>query len=380
MKDLYLLGSTGSIGSQTLDIVRANRDKFNIKAMSMGRDLNKSLSLIEEFKPELVCFREKCDVKLSYNPRIVYGDEGLLEVASYKSKNPGLVVNALVGHAGLKPTIAAINASNDVALANKETLVMAGFIVMPLARKMGVNIFPIDSEHSAIWQCIRGEKHEDIKSLIITASGGSFRDKSREELQNVGLADALNHPNWSMGKKITIDSATMMNKGFEVIEAHYLFDIAPKNIKTVLHRQSIVHSLVEFNDLSVKAVLASPDMRMPILYALSYPDHLVYEGKPLVLEDVYKLTFEPLSHDRYRCLEYAYMALEKGGLYPCVLNAANEAAVMLFIAGKIKFLDIEKIIFEEISKDYDKKDITIDDIIKCDKDIQERITREWGNK
>ncbi len=378
MKDLYILGSTGSIGSQTLDIVRLNPDKFRVVAMSMGRDIEKSIKLIEEFKPELVCFRERVNVCLSYNPKIVYGDLGLLEVARYKSKNPGLVVNALVGHAGLKPTIEAINALNDVALANKETLVMAGFIVMPLARKNNVKIFPIDSEHSAIWQCIRGEKHEDIKSLIITASGGSFRDLSRKDLENVTLEDALNHPNWSMGKKITIDSATMMNKGFEVIEAHYLFDIDACNIKTVLHRQSIVHSLVEFNDLSVKAVLASPDMRMPILYALSYPEHLNYSGKPLVLEDIYKLTFESLSHERYKCLEYAYIALKKGGLYPCVLNAANEAAVMLFINGKIKFLDIENIIYNEISKDYYKDNITIDDIIKTDQEIQERITKEWS--
>ena len=380
MKDLYLLGATGSIGSQTLDIVRANKDKFNIKAMSVGRDLKKSLSLIEEFKPELVCFREKCDVSLSYNPKITYGDEGLLDVASYKSENQGLCVNALVGHAGLKPTIAAINASNDVALANKETLVMAGFIVMPLAKEKGVKIFPIDSEHSAIWQCIRGEKHENIKSLIITASGGSFRDKSRQELEDVTVEDALNHPNWSMGKKITIDSATMMNKGFEVIEAHHLFDIEPERIKTILHRQSIVHSLVEFNDLSVKAVLASPDMRMPILYALSYPEHLNYSGKPLSLEEIYNLTFEPLSHERYKCLEYAYMAIKKGGLYPCVLNAANEAAVMLFLDKKIKFLDIERIIYNEISKNYDRDNITIDDIIEIDLNIQKRIKEEWGNK
>lgn len=379
MKDLYLLGATGSIGTQTLDIVRMNKNKFNIKAMSVGRDLQKSLSLIEEFKPELVCFREKIDVKLSYSPRIVWGDEGLIEVASYQSNNKGMCVNALVGHAGLKPTLAAINAGNDVALANKETLVMAGFIVMPLAREKKVKIFPIDSEHSAIWQCIRGEKHKDIKNLIITASGGSFRDKSREELENVTLADALNHPNWSMGKKITIDSATMMNKGFEVIEAHYLFDIPVTNIKTIMHKESIIHSLVEFNDLSVKAVLASPDMRMPILYALSYPNHYRYDGKPLDLEAVSNLSFKPLSHERFKCLSYAYKAIEKGGVYPAVLNAANEAAVMAFIAGKIKFLDIERIIERELSKEYKLDGITIDDIISIDCEIQERIKKELGN-
>lgn len=380
MKDLYLLGSTGSIGTQTLDIVRANRDKFNIVAMSMGRDLEKSLSLIEEFKPELVCFRENKEITLSYNPKIVYGDAGLIEIAKYKSANKGIVVNALVGHAGLKPTLAAIEAFNDVALANKETLVMAGFLVMPLARKNNVKIFPIDSEHSAIWQCLTGEEHDDIKSLIITASGGSFRELSREELKNVTLEDALKHPNWSMGKKITIDSATMMNKGFEVIEAHYLFDIEPERIKTIIHRQSIVHSLVEFNDLSVKAVLASPDMRMPILYALSYPKHLEYKGRELHLEDIYSLTFEKMDLNRFKCLDYAYKAIEKGGVYPCVLNAANEAAVMLFIDGKIKFLDIEKIIYNEISKEYNLENITIDDIIKIDFEIQNRIYKEWGNK
>lgn len=380
MKDLYLLGSTGSIGTQTLDIVRTNRDKFNIVAMSMGRDLEKSLSLIEEFKPELVCFREKKEITLSYNPKIVYGDDGLIEIAKYKSANKGIVVNALVGHAGLKPTLAAIEAFNDVALANKETLVMAGFLVMPLARKNNVKIFPIDSEHSAIWQCLTGEEHDDIKSLIITASGGSFRDLSRDELKNVTLEDALKHPNWSMGKKITIDSATMMNKGFEVIEAHYLFNIEPERIKTIIHRQSIVHSLVEFNDLSVKAVLASPDMRMPILYALSYPKHLEYKGNELHLEDIYNLTFEKMDLNRFKCLDYAYKAIKKGGVYPCVLNAANEASVMLFIDGKIKFLDIEKIIYNEISKEYNLENITIDDIIKIDYEIQNRIYKEWGNK
>lgn len=377
MKDLYLLGATGSIGQQTLDIVRMNKDKFNIKAMSVGRDLQKSLSLIEEFKPELVCFRSNVNVKLSYSPKIVYGDLGLIDVASYKSNNKGLVVNALVGHIGLKPTIAAINAGNDVALANKETLVMAGFIVMPLAREKGVNIFPIDSEHSAIWQCLRGERREDIKNLIITASGGSFRDKTREELLNVTLEDALNHPNWSMGKKITIDSSTMMNKGFEVIEAHYLFDIDPERIKTIMHKESIIHSLVEFNDLSVKAVLATPDMRMPILYALSYPDHLEYSGKPLKLEEISNLSFKALSHERFKCLSYAYEAIKKGGLYPAVLNAANEAAVNLFIDGKIRYLDIERIIEREISKDYSKKNISIDDIINVDLEIQNRIAKEY---
>lgn len=376
MKDLCILGATGSIGTQTLDIVRKNKDKFRVYALSLGRDLELSKKIAEEFRPKVICLRNKVDFKLSYDAKIVYGDSGLLEIASLKTLNKTLVVNALVGHAGLKPTIEAIKSGNDVALANKETLVMAGFIVMPLAREYNVNIFPIDSEHSAIWQCIRGEKHEDIKNLIITASGGSFRDKKREELENVTVEDALNHPNWSMGKKITIDSATMMNKGFEVIEAHYLFDIAPKNIKTILHRQSIVHSLVEFNDLSVKAVLASPDMRMPILYALSYPEHLNYDGKPLDLKEVFNLTFEELSLDRYPCLKYAYMAIEKGGLYPAVLNAANEAAVNLFLNGKIKFLDIEKIILNEISKDYTKDNITIDDIIDVDMKIQNRILNE----
>lgn len=376
MKDLCILGSTGSIGRQTLDIVRMNKDKFRVVAMSVGRDLELSLKLVEEFRPKLICLRNKEEFSISYEAKIVYGEDGLQSVAKYKENNQTLVVNALVGRVGLKPTIEGIKVGNDIALANKETLVMAGFIVMPLARKYGVNIFPIDSEHSAIWQCIRGEEHKDIKNLIITASGGSFRDKSREELKNVTLKDALAHPNWNMGKKITIDSATMMNKGFEVIEAHYLFDIDASNIKTILHRQSIVHSLVEFNDLSVKAVLASPDMRMPILYALSYPNHLNYEGKRLDLVSVSKLTFEELSQDRYPCLKYAYEALKKGGLYPAVLNAANEAAVNLFIDGKISFLDIEKIIKKEIDKNYDKENITIDDIIEVDRKIQERIKKD----
>lgn len=378
MKDLYILGATGSIGSQTLDIVRQKPHQFRVVAMSLGRDINLSVKLIEEFKPELVCLRSKVDIKLSYNPKVVYGDDGLLEVASYKSQNKGLVINALVGHVGLKPTISAIKTGNDVALANKETLVMAGFIIMPLVKEYNVNIFPIDSEHSAIWQCLRGENIKDVRNLIITASGGSFRDKTRLELESVTVSDALNHPNWSMGKKITIDSATMMNKGFEVIEAHYLFDIPVSNIKTVLHRQSIIHSLVEFNDFSVKAVLSNPDMRMPILYALSYPNHLDYDGKKLDLVKVSNLSFEELSFERYKCLEYAYYAINKGGLYPTVLNASNEASVNLFLNGDISFLDIEKIIYNEISKNYDRDNITVDDIIEVDREIQERIFKNKG--
>lgn len=371
--DIILLGASGSIGTQVLDIIREFKDEFNLVSFSVGKSVDKAKMIIEEFKPKMVCLQNEDDIKKlkeEYNNiRFTHGDDGLLEIIDFE----GLVVNALVGSVGLKPTVKALETKHDLALANKETLVMAGDIVMPLARKNGCKVLPIDSEHSAIYQCLKDELA--VRRLIITASGGSFRDKSRDQLENVTKKDALNHPNWSMGNKITIDSATMMNKGFEVIEAHHLFDIPYDKIDTVLHKESIVHSMVEFDDSSILAQLGTPDMRMPILHALSYGKRLNYNSR---LDLIGKnLTFNELSKKRYPCLDYAYKAGIEGGIMPAVLNAANEAAVWLFLDDKIKFLQIEEIVKEELdnAKNFTP---TLDDIIKLDKDVKMRINKKYG--
>jgi len=379
MKKVYLLGSCGSIGTQSIDILLKHKDEFEIEGISVGHDLELAKKVIDITKPKVVCFRKKEDINSfnDYEFEKVYGDEGLLYIASLNRSNNELFINALVGSAGLKPTVYAIKAHKDIALANKETLVMAGDIINDLIKEYNVNLYPIDSEHSAIWQCIQGESHNEILNLIITASGGSFRDKTRDELVNVTKEDALNHPNWHMGAKITIDSATMMNKGFEVMEAHHLFHIDYDHIKTVMHRESIVHSLVEFNDHMVKAELGVADMRGPISYALLYPHHEDFKGETLDLTKIGQLRFEELSQDRFPCLRYAYEAGKKGGVYPTVLNAANEAAVRLFLNDKIKFLDIENIINEYISKEYNIEP-TIDNILKLDKEIQSNIFKQYG--
>ena len=378
MKNLYIVGACGSIGRQTLDIVRNSKDEFKVIGMSVGSNLELSFALIEEFKPEVVCFRKKIDTKLSYNPIIVYGDEGLDYLASYSKYENETFVNALVGISGLRPTVCAIKAHKEICLANKETLVVAGDIIKDLVKEYNVPLIPIDSEHSAILQCLTGEKKEEVKRLIITASGGSFRDKKREELIGVKKEEALAHPNWKMGSKITIDSATMMNKGFEVIEAHYLFDMPYEKIDTILHRQSIVHSMVEYNDGTIKAEVGTSDMHTPISYALRYPSHNNLESDNLNLFGL-NLTFEELSHDRYPCLQYAYDAAKKGSIYLSVLNAANEAAVALFLHDKIEFLDIEKIIYNEISDPkYAKISYNLENVISLSKEIIDKIINNYG--
>lgn len=378
MKHLYIAGACGSIGVQTLDIARNNKDEFKVIGISVGSNLKLAYELIEEFKPEIVIFRKKEDIRqISYNPYVSYGDEGLVELALYSKYENEVFVNALVGVAGLNPTACAIKARKQICLANKETLVVAGDIIKNLAKEYNVDIIPIDSEHSAILQCLTGENKKEVNRLIITASGGSFRDKTREELKNVCVSDALNHPNWSMGKKITIDSATMMNKGFEVIEAHYLFDIDYENIDTILHPESIVHSLVEFNDGTIKAQLGVADMHTPISYALYYPSHKI-ENERLNLINL-NLRFYELSQDRYPCLKYAYQAALKGEMYLCALNASNEAAVYLFLNNYISFLEIEKIIENEINKDeYNNLEYSIDSIINTSKKIYDRILKSYG--
>jgi len=377
MKGVYIVGASGSIGTQTLDVIREYHNEFKVVGLSLGRDLIKAKQIIEEFKPEIICLREKKELDLSYKPIIVYGDEGLLKIASYHKFDKEVFVNALVGISGLMPTVVAINSKKDIALANKETLVVAGDIIKSLIKDKGVQLTPIDSEHSAILECLQGENKKDVKRLIITASGGSFRDKTREELIDVTKEMALAHPNWSMGSKITIDSATMMNKGFEVIEAHHLFDIPYNKIDTILHKESIVHSMVEYDDGVIKAAIGSADMHTPIAYAIRYPKHEHITNKPLNLIGL-NLHFEELSMDRYPCLEYAYYAVSRGGVYPAVLNAANEAAVWLFLNDKIKFLDIEKIIYDEIHNDkYESYDYSLDTIIKISNQIMNSIKERY---
>ena len=380
MKYVYIVGASGSIGSQTLDIIRDNPQEFKVIGLSLGRDLVKAKKIIEEFKPEVICFRENVNIELSYNPIIYYGDEGLKELSSYKKYDNEIFVNALVGISGLLPTICAIKAKKDILLANKETLVVAGDIIKNLVRDHNVNLIPIDSEHSAILECIKGESKDEIKRLIITASGGSFRDKQRSELINVTKEDALKHPNWNMGAKITIDSATMMNKAFEIIEAHYLFDIPYYKIDTVLHRESIVHSLVEFNDGVIKASLGTSDMHIPIQYALKYPKHDNINLKPLNLFDL-SLHFSELKSDRFPCIDYAYYVSNKDNrIYFAVLNAANEAAVKLFLDDKIKFLDIEKIILEYIKNPiYESIEYNINNIIDLSYKIINEIIERYGD-
>lgn len=349
---ISILGATGSIGTQTLDILREHPTEFNLLAISIGRNLDLARKMIVEFQPELVSVQDyhDCQTLKGEFPqtKFTFGEEGLVEVAVYPKTD--ILVNAVLGSVGLNPTLQAIESGKTIAIANKETLVTAGHIVMKAAEKNGVALLPVDSEHSAIFQCLQGEKEKNIERLILTASGGSFRDRSRKDLEGVTISDALNHPNWSMGAKITIDSATMMNKGLEVIEAHWLYNIPYENIDVLLHKESIIHSMVEFHDSSIMAQLGTPDMRVPIQYALSYPDRLhLPSSKRLNLAEIGKLHFQEMDLERFRCLKFAYEAGKIGGTMPTVLNAANEVAVAAFLEEKIQFLQIEDLIEKALS-------------------------------
>lgn len=353
MKYISLIGATGSIGQQTLDVIANNPKTFTLVAVAAGRNIVAVRTLLATFEPELVCVQEADDARKLAKEypqfQFVSGKEGLLAVATYNKADT--LVNAVVGSVGLEPTLAAIAAKKTIALANKETLVTAGHLVMAAAREHGVAILPIDSEHAAIYQCLQGEQTKNIEKLILTASGGSFRDRTRDELAGVTVEEALNHPNWSMGAKITIDSATMMNKGLEVIEAHWLFDVEYDDIEVLMHRESIIHSMVEFCDTSVMAQLGTPDMRMPIQYALTYPERIPLQGaKRLSLAQAGQLHFGPADFERYPCLALAYRAGREKGTLPTVMNAANEAAVALFLANKITFLDIETLIAQAMDE------------------------------
>lgn len=377
MKNIYILGASGSIGAQTMDVIKQYSNEFSVIGMSFGdRDFDFNIKHIGLFMPEIVCIRHEKNLGLYKKEfpsiQFVHGDQGLLSIASYPKQ--GILINALMGSIGLKPTVVAIEHKKDIALANKETLVMAGDIINKLVKTHKVRLLPIDSEHNAILQALQGEDISDIKKIIITASGGSFRDLSRIDLKHVTKKDALKHPNWSMGDKITIDSATMMNKGLEVIEAHHLFNLSYDKIETILHKESIIHGMVVFQDESVKGVLSYPDMRMPILYALSHPNHYKLELKQLDLTTIKSLTFEPLDLLRYPLLDLAYKVGKLGGLYPVVMNAANEKAVKLFLEEKITFLDIERLVIHavEVFKD-NKTEPSLDEILSCNQKIYESV-------
>lgn len=355
VKKISLLGATGSIGEQTLDVINSYRERFELIAISFGSNIEYGRKIIQQFKPKFVAVKEKttCEqLKLEFlNEGITfsYGEEALIEAAILEEVE--IVVNALVGNVGLVPTLKAIEAGKKVAIANKEPLVTAGHLLTEHAKRYNVPLLPVDSEHSAIFQCLQGENPKTIERLILTASGGSFRDKRRDELDGVTIEEALSHPNWSMGAKITIDSATMMNKGFEVIEAHWLFDIPYEKIDVLLHKESIIHSLVEFQDTSVIAQLGTPDMRVPIQYALTYPNRLpLTNTKQLKLWEIGQLHFAKVDFNRYRALKYAYDAGKIGGTMPTVLNAANEVCVEAFLANQITFLQIEELIEKSLSR------------------------------
>ena len=352
MKYISLLGATGSIGTQTLDVIKHNPESFQLVAFSSGKNIELTKKIISEFQPYFVAVADKqdCDQLKQEFPAVQfsYGQEGLVEAAVYPKAD--ILVNAVLGSVGLQPTLQAIEANKTIAIANKETLVTAGHLVMEAAKRNNVAVLPVDSEHSAIFQCLQGEQEKNIERLIVTASGGSFRELARADLKHVTREDALNHPNWSMGAKITIDSATMMNKGLEVIEAHWLFSLPYDKIDVLLHKESIIHSMVEFHDSSVMAQLGSPDMRVPIQYALTYPDRIPLQGaNRLDLASIGKLHFQEMDFDRFRCLRYAYETGRAGGTLPTVLNAANEIAVAKFLAGEISFLQIEELIEQAIN-------------------------------
>ena len=378
MKRLSILGSTGSIGTQTLEVVRNNPRDFSVSALTCGSNIKLLKEQIQEFRPALVVVDTevtkdklvellKSDSKEDFygdELRIEYGEEGLVSAAVIEAD---LVVNALMGVRGLKPTYMAIMAGHDIALANKETLVAGGEIIMNAARKKNIKILPIDSEHSAIFQCLEGNSEREINKIFLTASGGPFRGCKEENLKNVSPEDALRHPNWTMGRKITIDSATMMNKGLEIIEAKWLFDVDVDRIKVLVHPQSIVHSAVEFIDKAVLAQMGTPDMRIPISLALGYPDRLENPEEGLdLIGKVNNLTFEEPDMETFKCLELAIRAAKLGGTYPAVMNGANEVLVEKFLESKIGFTDIPLVIEEVMKLHTPRKMETIEDILEAD--------------
>lgn len=374
MKKLIILGSTGSIGVQALEV--AERNGYKVTALAAGKNIDLLEKQARKFKPDIVAVSDKQaanDLKTRLadtNIKVLSGEEGVCAAAQYEGD---IVLNAIVGIAGLKPTLAAITANKTIALANKETLVAGGEIVNRRIRETGVKLLPVDSEHSAIFQSLQGAPKGSIKKLLLTASGGPFYGKTKKELESVTVKDALNHPNWSMGAKITVDSATLMNKGLEVIEAVRLFDVAPNDIEVLVHRQSIVHSGIELSDGAVIAQLGTPDMRLPIQYALTYPERADFAFEHLSLADIGTLTFERPDTDTFRCLPLCIEAVKRGGLAPAAVNGANEEAVALFLKGKIKFLQIAELAEKALNSVNNKKEYTIEDVFEADKAARELI-------
>ncbi|MDO5674357.1 MAG: 1-deoxy-D-xylulose-5-phosphate reductoisomerase [bacterium] len=371
MKTLALLGSTGSIGCNVCAVVRQFPERFRLCALAAGRNIELLARQVIEFAPDCVSVAEESLVAplaallpAAYRSKIVWGEGGLCRAATQAEAD--MTVSAVVGAAGLQPTLAAIRAGKDIGLANKETLVMAGRLVMAEVRKQGLRLFPIDSEHSAIFQALEAGRSQDVSRLLLTASGGPFRSLSAAELAQVGPEAALAHPNWSMGKKISIDSATLMNKGLEVIEARWLFDMPPEQIEVVVHPQSIVHSLVEYQDGSLVAQLGIPDMRIPIAYALTYPERMPLAMPRLDLTRCGSLDFEAPDHDRFPALRLAYEALQQGGTQPTALNAANEVAVAAFLAGRISFPQITRMVAQTLDQCLEGDDCDLEAIMAVD--------------
>ncbi len=381
MKKIAILGSTGSIGTQTLEIVEQNKEELQVVAMSAGSNVTLLEKQARKYRPQLVAVwdeKKAAELKESLSDteiQVLAGMEGLLAVATIETSE--ILVTAIVGMIGIRPTIAAIESGKDIALANKETLVTAGHIIMPLAKKYNVRILPVDSEHSAIFQSLNGEKGNKIDKILLTASGGPFRGKTYEELEQVKVEDALKHPNWSMGKKITIDSATMVNKGLEVMEAKWLFDVSLGQIQVMVHPQSVLHSAVQFMDGAVIGQMGTPDMRLPILYALFYPKRRTLYAEELDLFSVGSLTFEKPDMETFFGLSLAYDAADAGGNMPTVFNAANEKAVAMFLKGSIKFLEIPEIIAESMQEVYYDENPSLEGILNTEKETYEFIESRW---
>ena len=379
MRSLTILGSTGSIGLSTLDVVRQHPEKFSVSCLAAGQDVTALAEQIKEFMPDAVSVKDAASAKKleallkDYKPEILYGVEGASTIAAADGSD--MVISAIVGAAGLVPTVNAIKAGKHIALANKETLVVAGQLVSDLVKKHNVRLLPVDSEHSAIFQSLEGHRTEDVERIILTASGGPFRNTAAEELKNVRLEQALKHPQWSMGAKITIDSATMMNKGLEVIEAHWLFNMPAEKIGVVVHPQSIIHSMVEYIDGCVIAQLGSPDMRAPIAYALSYPERCESGIQKLDLIKIGTLTFEEPDMVRFPALSLAFDALKAGRTYPAVLNAANEIAVAAFLDKKIGFTDIAATVEKTMQAHQAYTPVELDEYLQAD-----RWARETAQK
>jgi 1-deoxy-D-xylulose-5-phosphate reductoisomerase len=380
MKNISLLGSTGSIGTQTLDVIRRNKD-INVVAMAAGTRIHELEKQVREFKPQLVCvstqeLAQELKVMLAdMDVKVVFGQEGLVEVATIKEAD--IVLTAVVGMMGIIPTIEAIKAHKDIALANKETLVTAGHIIMKLAKEYGINIYPVDSEHSAIFQSLNGEYHKEVSKILLTASGGPFRGKKRSDLENVTLEDALKHPNWSMGRKITIDSSTMANKGLEVMEAQWLFNVPAKDVQVVIQPQSIIHSMVEFVDGGIMAQLGSPDMRLPIQYALYYPHRRPLNTERVDFFKLKQITFEEPDFETFKALKLAYQAAQLGGNIPTAFNAANELAVDKFLNRKIKYLDIPEIIQYAMEETKFIENPSVEQILQTEHSAYELIESRW---